>query len=338
MTKKTGRRSQRRAGPSDPMTSIGDVAAAVAPELGLTPGKPPEVEVEHHPATIEEAMEVTGPNGVPVASGPDQLLDVVDKLGDVDPTATLGGMAQVMERLALNPNVDVDKLEKLFELQDRLEQRRVQRHAEQLFNTAFSKMQAAIPEVAEHGKIYDKSGKNVVSTYALNEDIQKLFRPLLAAHGFSLSYKTEEVEGGKSLRITGFLRHVGGHTETSEFVSPPDESGYKNKIQGLGSTRAYGRRYTAFDLLNITTRGEDDDGRSTETPEPPKGYEAWEQVMAGLTDQGIQVLQDQWNKTKQADQDFCDYATKYRAEQWSTWKAEAKEATAKKTRQPGEEG
>ena len=33
-------------------------------------------------------------------------------------------------------------------------------------------------------------------------------------------------------------------------------------VQGVGSSLSYGKRYTAYALLNITTSGDDDDGRS----------------------------------------------------------------------------
>ena len=41
---------------------------------------------------------------------------------------------------------------------------------------------------------------------------------------------------------------------------PADISGGKNPLQAIGSSTSYGKRYTAGALLNITSRGEDDDG------------------------------------------------------------------------------
>jgi hypothetical protein len=45
-------------------------------------------------------------------------------------------------------------------------------------------------------------------------------------------------------------------------VLPHDSSGSKNAVQAIGSTTSYGRRYAASMLLNIVTRGEDDDAVS----------------------------------------------------------------------------
>ena len=42
----------------------------------------------------------------------------------------------------------------------------------------------------------------------------------------------------------------------------------KNAVQAIGSSVSYGKRYTASLLLNLTTRGEDDDGTAAGR-EPP---------------------------------------------------------------------
>jgi len=43
---------------------------------------------------------------------------------------------------------------------------------------------------------------------------------------------------------------------------PLDNSGSKNAVQAVGSSVSYGKRYVMAALLNITTRGEDDDGNA----------------------------------------------------------------------------
>ncbi len=44
-------------------------------------------------------------------------------------------------------------------------------------------------------------------------------------------------------------------------ILPPDMGGDRNRIQAIGSAVSYAKRYTATALLNLTSRGEDDDGR-----------------------------------------------------------------------------
>jgi glutamate synthase domain-containing protein 1 len=42
---------------------------------------------------------------------------------------------------------------------------------------------------------------------------------------------------------------------------PADMSGSKNAVQAVGSSISYGKRYTAQALLNLTSRGSDDDAK-----------------------------------------------------------------------------
>jgi hypothetical protein len=61
------------------------------------------------------------------------------------------------------------------------------------------------------------------------------------------------------MEYTGKLSHVKGHSETRSISLPADSSGGKNSIQAVGSTTSYAKRYLVGMLLNIITKGEDDD-------------------------------------------------------------------------------
>lgn len=201
----------------------------------------------------------------------------------------------MFERLARDPGVDVGKLEKLIDLQIGI----ITVNAKATFDAAYSAMQQEIPEIDERGRVLNKHGE-VQSQYAKFEDIQKVIKPILARHGFSLKFKTTYPDG-KTL-VTGILGHS-GHEETSEFRSDPDDSGGKNKIQGLGSANSYGRRYTTIDLLNITTRGVDDDGQKAgkpPEPEAPDGYVPWLAVLDGISKSGdTNAFKDAWNNSSE---------------------------------------
>ncbi len=60
--------------------------------------------------------------------------------------------------------------------------------------------------------------------------------------------------------MTGALRHEAGHKEEATLELPVDTTGDKNAVQAVGSTMSYGQRYVARMLLNLTSRGDDDDG------------------------------------------------------------------------------
>lgn len=131
------------------------------------------------------------------------------------------------------------------------------RQAEQAFVSAFLKMKPKLPIIDERGHIEYRDGRK--GTYALNEDIQLVIEPILLAHGFILTFETEH-PSPNAIRVSGLLTHRKGHTRRSAFEAPADTSGGKSAPQGRGSIISYGHRYCSLDLLNLITKGIDDDG------------------------------------------------------------------------------
>lgn len=166
---------------------------------------------------------------------------------------------QVIERAALNPNVDIDKMERLLAMQERV----LERNAKAAFTSALAEMQPLLPVIDERGKISTDKGKTVQSTYAKWEDINDAIRPLLAAHGFALSFRVNRTDA--IVAVTGVLSHREGHSEETTIDLSVDSSGNKNGVQAVGSSISYGKRYAAISLLNITSRApqdRDDDGKA----------------------------------------------------------------------------
>src|SRR5438045_7882033 len=116
-------------------------------------------------------------------AAPEQVPGSIELVSEPDPSA---GMVAVIERLAMNPSIDVAKLEKVIELQERI----LAYNAKAQFNAAFAEMQPEIPVIIERART-DK-GK-----YAPLEDIIEVVRPILAKHGFGLSHKTRDEADGK---------------------------------------------------------------------------------------------------------------------------------------------
>jgi hypothetical protein len=165
---------------------------------------------------------------------------------------------QVIERMAVNPAVDVEKFERLMAMHERIQAKR----AETAFNADLAVMQPKLPIVSHRGEIKNREGK-VVSSYAKWEDINEAVLPVLSAHGFSLTFRVGQ--DGAARVVTAFLRHRDGHKEETTLSLPLDTSGFKNDVQAVGSSLSYAKRYTAMALLNITTTGEDDDGQKAGT-------------------------------------------------------------------------
>lgn len=213
----------------------------------------------------------------------------------IAPRATvtpMDGLAAVIERLAARPEVDVAKLEKIIELQERI----LRHEAEAEFNAAFAMMQPELPTIVERART-DKT------SYAPLEDIIEPIRPVLSKHGFSISHRTEWPEPTR-VKVVGILTHRGGHSRNSEFLSAADQTGSKNAIQALGSAVSYGKRYTTKDLLCIVTREEDDDGETGEPPKKtelkaPEGYDAWLGTLEGIAQNGMAEFSPAWNKSKE---------------------------------------
>lgn len=165
------------------------------------------------------------------------------------------GLLEVIARAARDPSVDIDKMERLIAMQERVQAR----DAEIAFSQAFSDMQPELPGITKGNQIVHKG--QVISEYAEWADISKVITPIMAAHGFSLSFKPQHKGGVVS--VTGILRHRLGHKDESTLDLPADASGAKNAVQAIGSTISYGKRYVGCPLLNIVTEGEDDDGATS---------------------------------------------------------------------------
>ena len=169
------------------------------------------------------------------------------------PVSETTAIVSMIERAAQNPAVDVDKLMKLLELKERVDAQQ----AKKAYAAALAEMQPNLPVIAEKGKI--EIGKGKPQSFAQWEDVNDAIRPILAQYGFALSFRIAHPEG--KVAVTGVLSHKEGHSEETTIVLPNDSSGSKNAVQAVGSSVSYGKRYSAFALLNITSRGEDDDGR-----------------------------------------------------------------------------
>lgn len=152
----------------------------------------------------------------------------------------------VISRAAADQSVDIDKMERLLQMHERMQDK--QAAAE--FAADLAEMQDKLPSIGERG---NAAGRY---TYALWEDINAAIKPILRTHGFSLTFRTDFADG---ITVTGVLLHKSGHREETSIKLPADSSGNKNAVQAVASSVSYGKRYTAGALLNLTSHGEDDD-------------------------------------------------------------------------------
>lgn len=164
-------------------------------------------------------------------------------------------LMSMIERVCLDPNADIAKLEKMLDMQERV----LNRNAEQAFSADFAAMQSELPRIARNGTIeIKKDGRLIQSTpFAKLEDINDGVRPTLQKYGFGVSFAIDQA--ASLITVTAKLLHRLGHSEKTSISLPIDTSGSKNNVQGNGSTVSYGKRYSLCALLNIST-GDDTDG------------------------------------------------------------------------------
>ena len=193
-----------------------------------------------------------------------EVMEASQEVAKVSPApppaeAPATSVLQIIERAARDDKVDIVKMERLMAMYDQ----QIASHARTAYMAALSEMQLELPVVEKRGKIEVKN--EVRSTYALWEDINEAIKPILSKHGFAISFRT----GREADRIvvTGILSHREGHSEETTMHLPLDDSGSKNSVQAVGSSTSYGKRYTASALLNLTSRGDDDDGNAAGEPE-----------------------------------------------------------------------
>jgi hypothetical protein len=173
-------------------------------------------------------------------------------------------------RAAQDPAVSVEKMERLFALQERWEKR----EAEKQFQSAMIAARKEMPEVTK-----DAVGQN--SKFAKLEKIDRIAYPIYTSHGFSLHWSEAECGQPEWTRLKCVVLHSGGHREEHFLQGPMDDKGPKgvaNKtgIQGMGSTWSYLQRRLLTMIFNIRIVGEDNDGRGGQPqpagaskPEPP---------------------------------------------------------------------
>lgn len=182
-----------------------------------------------------------------------------DKLARVENETAM--VLDGITRAALDPNVNVEKLERLLGIQERL----LADHRKTAFRAALARLQEKLPQITKAGVILDKEGR-ARNKFAKYDDIDAVVRPMCAEEGFSFSFDSKSA--GALIEFTCTMAHRDGHAETKTLSLPVDAGAGRNAVQSIGSTTSYARRYLLSMHLNIVTRDEDDDGQGAAGNEP----------------------------------------------------------------------
>lgn len=164
------------------------------------------------------------------------------------PVAQIATPATLLQT-AVEQGADLDKLEKLMDLQSRWNAEQ----ARKSYYEAFTQFQSIVPTLKK-----TKKGHNYM--YAPLSDIAEQIKTPLKECGLSFRFEQTQTEQGQ-IQITCIVSHIDGHTERNTMSGGADTSGSKNSIQSIGSAVSYLQRYTLIGALGITTADEDIDAR-----------------------------------------------------------------------------
>ena len=171
----------------------------------------------------------------------------------------------LIERLATNPDADVEKIQRIMDMQEHA----FDRDAKQAFNAAMVRAQRDMPIVPK-----DKDNQQTHSKYSAYETILEYTKPIYTREGFSILY--HEGHGTPDhplkdhhIRMIAEVMHERGHTKTVTADIPLDDAGMqgtKNKtlVHATGSSIMYGRNYMLRMIFNIPT-GDENDGNGAGT-------------------------------------------------------------------------
>ena len=166
---------------------------------------------------------------------------------------------ELIQQMAVDPRVDLVKLEGLMAMKERIDAR----EAEMAYSAAMADCQAELGAI-----VRDAKNESNNSRYARLETIVAKIRPVIARHGFALTFASGVPAVAGNIAIVCKCRHRGGHTETFQLEAGLDTAGpkggaTKTSIQGLGSTVSYLRRYLTLMAFNRVLVNEDNDGQAT---------------------------------------------------------------------------
>ena len=194
----------------------------------------------------------------------------IEEQADDAMVSALDPMISLIERVVMNPDLPMERVSAMFDLQER----QMGKAAEQEFNRAFSRAMAQMPAAKKSGL-----NKHTQQKYSTLSDLVEASRPALSANGLALNWVTHCHDD--VMEVTAIIRHESGHKETNTNRAPiksgRGQGASMNDMQAQGSTETYLKRYTGFALLGLSSDDFDDDGNGSGKPveQPKSGNARW---------------------------------------------------------------
>lgn len=186
-------------------------------------------------------------------------------------------------QLAIEKNLDVEKLERLIALQERVSDRR----AVVEFAEAMAAFQAECPPIthSRKAKITTSSGGGYEYTYAELDAIARVVNPILAKHGLSYTWNTKVTEKNW-LDCDCIVRHINGHVADPANFSLPIASNNPgmSEQQKVASATTFAKRQSLCAALGITTSDDDFDGGGVSVDPRPINAKQLQEIEDLVTD------------------------------------------------------
>jgi hypothetical protein len=193
-----------------------------------------------------------------------EALEIIDKrhsaIERVEPSSPL---LAVMDKLASNPNLDADKIERLFNLFLEGQRKMAEMADERAFAEAMADFKKNPPQIVKSrlAEMMKEGRKLYEYNFADLDAYTSAAMAPLAERGITWSFPFVEKDG--QIFVSCILRYgLYKHTPTT-LSSPPDQTGGKNAIQAKASTLSYLERYTFCGATGLTAAMPDNDGAQT---------------------------------------------------------------------------
>lgn len=173
-----------------------------------------------------------------------------------EPTTILN----IIERASRDPAVDIDKLDRLLAMHERVKAD----SARLEFDNAMAEAQEAMRAISP-----DKDNNQTKSKYATYAALDQATRPIYSQHGFALSFNTGDAPKPDDVRVLCTVSHRGGHRQEYKLDMPADGKGAKGgdvmtRTHATGAAASYGQRYLLKLIFNLAVGDVDDDGNGAD--------------------------------------------------------------------------
>lgn len=162
----------------------------------------------------------------------------------------------LIERASRDPNVDIDKMERLIAMHERVQAEQNRRE----FDNAMASAQEAMKAIRAN-----MENKQTHSEYASYAQLDKAVRPIYSQQGFALSFNTGDAPNPNEVRVLCTVSHRAGHRQDYKIDMPADGKGPQGaavmtRTHATGAAASYGQRYLLKLIFNLAVGDVDDDG------------------------------------------------------------------------------